>query len=661
MSRSRFLAAIRRTCSPGATAYGTGTSIVCRQLMEETGSRFPEAHLDAEKMAALAVTGHTVLGFDAVMPLFSVCHEAAAMGCNVNWGGPDAMPESGKPIFQDIDDIRIPADLLRRSGCAVPIEAISLLKNRLGEDAAVCGKVFGSWTQAYHYFGVERFLMGAMDDVDKTRRILDRLVSVTLQFAAAQIEAGADCILLADHATRDLCGPHMYEQFLVPLHRRLAEEIKAPVILHILRQYERPHRHDRPDRPGMFPLGHEDGQPRGGASVGRPAIGVDGRHQQLQAPAGHAGGNCGRCRSRGQGRHRRGRTRMRRSPGHAPGQSEGHRRRSSCLRAPFPALKTSTPGGVRVKICLVGYGAIAEKHMEAFRAMSGVEPLVLVGRRKEPSKEFASRWGFNRHTLEIDEAINDPEVDAVVITSPNELHAEQAIKALSKGKHVLLEIPMALNLEDAEHVTRLSRAMNRRLMIAHTMRFFPAIQEVHRRVKSGELHIHHVVGFFGLMRRSNVTSSGKARSWTDNILWHFGAHMVDVALWTTGHAKADVSCRFGPRHSSQNVVDMSLNMTLPGGELVTLAQSYNIHAFRWKITFIGEEATLDFDMGTLRDHAENVIVPQQSITDLREQNREFVDAVRQDRDPSITGEDVLPAMRILQRAQSCAETLLAKP
>jgi len=233
MSRTGFLAAIDPRQASRPTAYGSGTSIACRELMTQIGVGFPEAHLDAEKMAALALAGHTVLGFDVVAPLFSVCHEATAMGCNVNWGGPNQMPESGKPIFHELDDIRIPADLLKRPGCAVPLRAIGLLKKRLDDAAAVCGKVFGSWTQAYHYFGVERFLMGALDDADATRRILDRLLPVTIAFAAAQIEAGADCILLADHATRDLCGPRMYEQYLVPLHRRLAEEIKAPVILHI--------------------------------------------------------------------------------------------------------------------------------------------------------------------------------------------------------------------------------------------------------------------------------------------------------------------------------------------------------------------------------------------------------------------------------------------
>ncbi len=231
MSRRDFLDALRRRNA--RAVYGTGTSIVCRELMETVGAFFPEAHLDAEKMTALAMAGHTLLGFDVVMPLFSVCHEAAAMGSAVRWGGPDAMPVCGKPIFRTEDDICIPGDLLDRPACRVPLESISRLKKRLGEAAAVCGKVFGGWTQGYHYFGVEGFLIGTLDDPGQTQRILDRLTEVTLRFARAQIDAGADCLLLADHATRDLCSPRAYETFLLPLHRRLAQEIPVPVILHI--------------------------------------------------------------------------------------------------------------------------------------------------------------------------------------------------------------------------------------------------------------------------------------------------------------------------------------------------------------------------------------------------------------------------------------------
>ena len=305
-----------------------------------------------------------------------------------------------------------------------------------------------------------------------------------------------------------------------------------------------------------------------------------------------------------------------------------------------------------MNICLVGYGAIAEKHMEAFGEIDDVCPRWLIGRRMEPSAAFAARWGFEHHSLDLGDALGDPELDAVAITSPNALHADQAEAALKAGKHVLVEIPMALTLDEAERVTRLAREVDRRLMVAHTMRYFPAIQEVRRRVAEGELKIQHMVGFFGLFRRTNTTSAGKPRSWTDDLLWHFGAHMVDVALWTTGHEKAETcNWTFGPPHPTQGIMDIGLAMRLPGGELFTLALSYNVRQFRWNLGFIGEESTLDFETGALHDAEGETIVAQQSIVDLREQNREFVESVREGRDPAITGETVLPTMQILQDAQ----------
>jgi [methyl-Co(III) methanol-specific corrinoid protein]:coenzyme M methyltransferase len=225
--------ALARKNPPGRFALGTGTSIACQDLMRETGAYFPEAHLDVETMARLAIAGHTILGLDMVMPLFSVCHEAAALGCNVDWGAADAMPDCGKPIWSRAEDVRIPPNFLMHPSCQTPLKAISLLKNRLGDSAAVCGKAFGSWTLGYHLFGVENFLIGTLDDPDQTKRIMEKLIPATVAFAKAQIDAGADCILLADHATRDLCSPAAYREFVMPLHARLAKLIPAPVILHI--------------------------------------------------------------------------------------------------------------------------------------------------------------------------------------------------------------------------------------------------------------------------------------------------------------------------------------------------------------------------------------------------------------------------------------------
>lgn len=299
--------------------------------------------------------------------------------------------------------------------------------------------------------------------------------------------------------------------------------------------------------------------------------------------------------------------------------------------------------------------------MEAFSEFPEVHPAWLVGRREAPAGEFAARWSFDHYTLDLQEALADPEVDAVIITSPNQLHAEQTERSLKAGKHVLCEIPLALNLGDARRVTRLSREEGRHLMVAHTMRTFPAIRELRRRVESGELHVEHFVGEFMMARRKNVTADGKPRSWTDNVLWHHGAHMVDAMLWITRNTTADVFCRFGPEHPTQGVMNLSMSLLLPGGTVGTLAQSYGSYQFRWRLDVFAREDTLSFSMGELRDSKGEIVVPQRSIVDLREQNREFVQAILEHRDPAVTGEDVLPTMKILHDAQACADSLSSEP
>jgi len=201
--------------------------------MEKVGVTFPGAHLEPEKMAMLAATGHTELGFDNVMPLFSVWHESAALGCDVDWGNTGRMPD-GHSICSSIDEpFRIPQGFLNERGCAVPLKALRLLKNTVGSQAAVVGKVFGPWTLGYHVFGVEEFLISTLLKPDRVKHVMRQLIEVTVAFADAQIENGADAITLADHCTRDLCSPDTYSDFLAEIHHELHERIQCPLILHI--------------------------------------------------------------------------------------------------------------------------------------------------------------------------------------------------------------------------------------------------------------------------------------------------------------------------------------------------------------------------------------------------------------------------------------------
>jgi len=231
--RDIFLAKLERADAP-RPAVGSATSIVTVDLMDKVGAHFPEAHLDAEKMAVLAAAGVTELGYDNVMPLFSVWHESAALGCDVDWGARDRMPDGrGRLCSAVTDEIVVPGDLLARPGCAVPLKALRLLKERFGSEAAVVGKVFGPWTLGYHVFGVQEFLMATLLEPSAVRRAIRALIEVTVRFARAQVEAGADALCLADHATRDLCSPEAYRDFLMDAHRELHERIPCPLILHI--------------------------------------------------------------------------------------------------------------------------------------------------------------------------------------------------------------------------------------------------------------------------------------------------------------------------------------------------------------------------------------------------------------------------------------------
>jgi len=232
MSRKLFIDAVnsKPTARP---AFGSGTSIVTEELMDEAGAIFPDAHLDPDGMTKLAITGHTILDFDVVMPLFSVWHESAAVGCPVEWGRKNLMPDCRVHIWKTIDDIKYSKDFLKHPAAQTPLKSISMLKKELGEDAAVCGKVFGPWTLGYHFFGVQDWLINAILEPEKIKQCIDKLKDITVWFAEAQVEAGADCLLLGDHATRDLCGPDMYKDFLLPVHSELAERISCPLILHI--------------------------------------------------------------------------------------------------------------------------------------------------------------------------------------------------------------------------------------------------------------------------------------------------------------------------------------------------------------------------------------------------------------------------------------------
>lgn len=211
------------------------TNVATVELMDLVDAPFPDACRDPELNARLAATGFTELGFDSIMPYFSIIQESSALGCDMQWEQKDNWPtvRMYNPIWSGPDDIKVPPGFLEHKDVVSVVESIRILKEEFGDEAAIIGKTMGPWTLAYHVFGVEPFLLMTIDDPDRAMQCLHKLKEISVVFGQAQIDAGADALTFPDHATGDLVSGEYYRRFLLELHQEMVEVIKCPLILHI--------------------------------------------------------------------------------------------------------------------------------------------------------------------------------------------------------------------------------------------------------------------------------------------------------------------------------------------------------------------------------------------------------------------------------------------
>lgn len=311
-----------------------------------------------------------------------------------------------------------------------------------------------------------------------------------------------------------------------------------------------------------------------------------------------------------------------------------------------------------IGFCVIGAGAIAEKHLQAYERLGGIDPRWVVSRPDDAAHDFARRWKFAQAGTEVEPALADPLVQVVLITSPSPLHAEQAILALQAGKDVIVEIPVALSWPDAQRVAETAAATGRRVWVCHTLRSTTALREVRERIRSGKLHITHIAGFFGIPRRRNQGMGGiGSRTWIDNLLWHHGCHQVDAALWALGMPSVPrVQALFGPLHPTFGMtLDVGVQMVTAGGELITQALSYNVEQPVWRLQFIGHEDVLTFEDGSLTNEAGEKLASGTPVVDLTVQNGELLQAFRSGDECEFDLAKVLTTIEVLGRAQRSAE------
>ncbi len=210
------------------------TSVANLECMKSTGVSFSRSHTDGQMMADLAAAAYTQLGFDTVMPYFSVCLEASALGCQVYWGNKGIMPVITKNLLCSKEEFQYPKNFLDRPECKQLLKAIRLLRQRFGTQVAIIGKVVGPWTLAYHLYGVGNLVLDTILEPEETKAFIQALLPVSLELAKAQFEAGADLLTWADHVTADIISAEVYREFMLPVHKTAAARLQSygPVILH---------------------------------------------------------------------------------------------------------------------------------------------------------------------------------------------------------------------------------------------------------------------------------------------------------------------------------------------------------------------------------------------------------------------------------------------
>jgi 2-hydroxy-4-carboxymuconate semialdehyde hemiacetal dehydrogenase len=309
-----------------------------------------------------------------------------------------------------------------------------------------------------------------------------------------------------------------------------------------------------------------------------------------------------------------------------------------------------------MKVCLAGHGAFGIKHLEAMSKIPDIEVISLAGSSMESAREVAQQWRIPHWTANLSESLAQPGLDAVILTTPTQMHAAQGVECMRAGKHVMIEIPMADSVADSERLVRTQKETGVVAMAGHTRRFNPSHQWIHKRIRAGELKVLQMDVQTYFFRRSNTNALGKPRSWTDHLLWHHACHTVDLFGYQTGESISQSFALQGPKHPVLGIaMDMSIGLKTASGAICTLSLSFNNDGplgtfFR----YICDNGTFIARYDDLLDGKNNSIDVSKvdvSMNGIELQDREFFAAIRERREPNASVAQCLPAMQTLGKLE----------
>jgi 2-hydroxy-4-carboxymuconate semialdehyde hemiacetal dehydrogenase len=309
-----------------------------------------------------------------------------------------------------------------------------------------------------------------------------------------------------------------------------------------------------------------------------------------------------------------------------------------------------------IKVALAGAGAFGIKHLDAIAQIDGVEVVSLISRDLEKTRTVADKYRIKHVSTDLNDALSLPEVDAVILCTPTQMHAAQAIACMKAGKHVQVEIPLCDAFRDGEEVVAVQKETGLVAMCGHTRRFNPSHQWVHKRIVAGEFNIQQMDVQTYFFRRTNMNALGQARSWTDHLLWHHAAHTVDLFAYQCGSPVVKANAIQGPIHPELGIaMDMSIQLKAANGAICTLSLSFNNDGplgtfFR----YIGDTGTYIArydDLFNGKEEKIDVSKVDVSMNGIELQDREFFAAIREGREPNASVASVLPCYAVLHQLE----------
>ena len=306
----------------------------------------------------------------------------------------------------------------------------------------------------------------------------------------------------------------------------------------------------------------------------------------------------------------------------------------------------------KIRVALAGAGAFGIKHLDGIKNIEGVEVVSLISRDIEKTKAVAAKYGIAHVTTDLAESLALKEVDAVILCTPTQMHADQTLDCLKAGKHVQVEIPLADSIQGANAVVAAAKSSGLVAMCGHTRRFNPSHQFVNKEIRAERFDLQQMDVQTYFFRRTNMNALGQARSWTDHLLWHHAAHTVDLFSYQCGSPIVKANALQGPIHPTLGIaMDMSIQLKAANGAICTLSLSFNNDGplgtfFR----YIGDTATYLArydDLFNGKDEKIDVSKVDVSINGIELQDREFFAAIREGRQPNSSVASVLACYQVL--------------